>query len=366
MKLQVAETDPQRDFRWMKFVSAHPEATVYHHPAWLKVLGGEYGQKPAHLACQSKGGDVLAVLPMLVTRGLPFGLGGGLASRRYSSLPRTPLAGPLSIDPEATTAILRHAIAISQTRHQLQIKPYSADIDCSVDGLVATPWRFTYILELPKRGEGEFRIPDASERAKIKWALKKAKKSGIVVRPAETQRELREWYLTYLETMRRNVIPARSFRFFDRLWTELRPVNMIRILLAECETDRNKKIIAGSVFLMFGNTVSYAFSGMLRSFSGLRANDAIQWMAINSACQEGFQQFDFGEVPDGNIALAQFKTKWGAKPVRLVRYGTEPLLSMQDEEKTSKEALMVGLKALWRRLPLTVTAYLGDRIYSYM
>lgn len=34
----IVELDPWRDSRWETFVLGHPDATIYHHPAWLKVL----------------------------------------------------------------------------------------------------------------------------------------------------------------------------------------------------------------------------------------------------------------------------------------------------------------------------------------
>jgi hypothetical protein len=194
--------------------------------------------------------------------------------------------------------------------------------------------------------------------------VKKACKLGVTVRPARNEADLRHWYGTYLETMRRNMIPPRSYRFFTALWMALRPAGMMELLIAEYGEGAKKEIIAGSVFLMFGQTVSYAFNGMRRQYGSLRANDAIQWQAINAACQEGFQLFDFGEVPEGHDQLAKFKSKWGAQPTRLYRYVTPALPAPKSAEVDSPYNIGSFSQIIWQYVPLKLTEWMGDQIYS--
>jgi Acetyltransferase (GNAT) domain len=366
--LRVAETNPQTDPRWESLVNEHPNGSIYHHPAWLQVLEREYGQKGLHFICEDVSGRVRAILPMQYTRGLPLGFKRAVAGRRLSSLPRTPLAGPLSLDTGATIALLKEAVrrAAVNPGIQLQIKMQSRDLDGLVDGLLSRPWRMSYLLRLPKSSEGPFRIPNSHSRASIKWAVNKATKLGVVVRPAETESDLSVWYALYLETMRRNVVPPRSYRFFAALWDLLRPRGMMQLVLAEQEVRGRRRIIAGSIFFMFGRTVSYAFSGSCLKDFPLRANDVIQWRAINEACKNGYCYFDFGEVPEGNDELAKFKTKWGAEPVRLHRYYYP---SPPDSIAESVESVGYGemlRNAVWRRLPLPAISWIGNRIFSYL
>lgn len=364
--LRVVETNPEADPRWGTFLLQHPNGSIYHHPAWLMALEREYGQKCVYLICENASGQILAILPLMHTRGFPFHWGGALTGCRLSSLPRTPIAGPLSIDSHATVAVLREAIrrVSQQTGTQLQIKTQGPELDGLVDGLCCMPWRETYLLQLPTREP--FCVSDSHHRAKLRWALKKAAKLGVHARPAETKAELSTWYQLYLETMRRNIVPPRPFRFFAALWASLRPKNMMQLVLAEQEIAGRRRIMAGSVFLMFHRTISYAFNGARFQDLALRPNDVIQWHAINESCRNGFRLFDFGEVPEGNADLAKFKRKWGAEPIRLFRYYypgcRETKVSLADSAGYGH--LITG--ALWRRLPLAATAWLGDRIYAYL
>ncbi len=366
--LRVIETDPQTDPRWTALVLSHPDGSVYHHPAWLQALSKEYRQKTLCLACESEDGRLVAAMPMMYTRGLPFNVGGSLTGRRLSSLPRTPLAGPLSKDDRATVAILKAALArVREQRHvQLQIKLGGPELHGLVEGLYCLPWRNSYLLRLPTNSEGPFYISNNHERARIRWAISKAAKSGVIVRPAETESELRAWYRIYLSTMRRNCIPPRPYRLFSALWEILRPQDMMQLLLAEHHQSGRSRIIAGSIFFTFGHTVSYAFNGSCLGDLSLRPNDAIQWRAINDACRNGYRRFDFGEVPDEHHELAKFKSKWGAKPARMYRcYSPVP----EDAEKVgdyTKSGATSLAENLWRRLPIKATQWMGDRMYSYL
>src|SRR6476620_6370209 len=121
--LRVVKVDPQADERWEPFVAAHPEGTIYHHPVWLQVLEKTYGYRPACLLCEDIDGRVRGVFPLLETRGLITGKG-------LLSLPRTPTAGPIALDPRATTALLQTAVkrASAERGTKLQLKMSSADL----------------------------------------------------------------------------------------------------------------------------------------------------------------------------------------------------------------------------------------------
>jgi len=366
--LQVTEMNPQTDPRWESFVVGHPNGSIYHHPLWVEALEREYGQKGVYLSCVDAAGQVLAILPLLYTRGLPFNWGGAVAGRRLSSLPRTPIAGPLSIDPRATVAVLQEAVRrVSQKPGtRLQIKTQRTELDGLVDGLVCTPWRLSYVLQLTDGAEEPFRIGRSHHRRGIKSNINKAEKLGVHVRAAETEADLRIWHMLYADTMRRNFVPPRPYRFFAVLWELMHPREMMQLLLAEQERAGRKKILAGSIYLRFGRTVTYAFNGSSFDDLLLRPNDAIFWHALNAAHRQGFQSFDFGEVAEGNSELASYKCKWGSTPVRLYRYYYPAFRDLESGYFESGGFLQSLGAAVWSRLPLKATTWLGDRIYRYL
>jgi hypothetical protein len=365
-RLHVAELDPGGDPRWASLVAGHPQGLIYHHPAWLATLGREYGRRPLVLGCEDDGGRLHGVLPLLSTRGLPFRRGGHLVGRRLSSLPRTPAAGPLAVSDEAREALITAAVARvrAQPGIQLQLKLTSPALDGMMDGLVGIRWRLSYELTLTEDPD-ELRFGDGRTHRRNTWAVNKARRLGVRVRPAETEAELRAWYRLYLETMRGLAVPARSYRFFQAAWDVLRPLGFMRLLLAEQPADGGTRLLAGSVFLMFGQTVHYAFTGWHRADHSLRANDLIHWQAIQDACRQGFRRYDFGEVAGNQQSLAAFKSKWGSSATQLYRYHFPS--PGPAESAGSDNGRLHGLAmATWRRLPLRATAIVGDRIYQYL
>jgi hypothetical protein len=365
--LKIVVADPATDPRWEDFVRTHPDRSIYHHPLWLSALQQEYEQSSVHLACEGSDGKFLAVLPMLYTRGFPFNLGGALSGRRLSSLPRTPLGGPLSTDPEATVALLETAVSLIQREPDvyLQIKTQSTYLDGLVNGLVRTPWRATYVVDLPADPD-QLRFGNNVTRHRVKWAVNKATKLGLRVRAAETEAELRQWYRLYLSAMRRNAVPPRPYRFFQSLWRLLRSDHLMQLLLAEQIEGSRRRLLAGSIFLTYGRSVCYAFTGCRKEDLALHPNDLIQWHAIHDACRNGFNRYDFGEVPEEHSELATFKGKWGSHAVPLYRYYYPSPQSSISSAQSPVGRFRRLTAAAWSRLPMTITAILGDRIYSYL
>ena len=365
LTLRALEIDFRTDSRWQSFVEAHPNGTIYHSPLWLDVLEKEYGHKTVALVCENGDGELRALLPLVYTKGLPLHIGGQSGSRRLSSLPRTPFGGPLSLDRLASAVVLR--AAIERVKHdphlRLQVKTHEEGLDKLADGLVCKPWRLTYVLELPNRPE-DLLFGNSRNRNRIRWAVHKATREGVQIRAAETPEELHAWYELYLDTMRRNVVPPRPRRFFENLWNSMYVPGFMQLLLAEQVSGARKRLVAGSIFLMFGQTMTYAFNGARRKDLSLRPNDAILSFAIQHARDAGFHILDFGEVPAGHTRLAEFKSKWGSKPRQLVRY-YYPASSEAVSEQPDGYAYRLA-QTVWQKLPLRTTAVLGDWFYAHL
>jgi CelD/BcsL family acetyltransferase involved in cellulose biosynthesis len=351
------------DSRWDAFVERHPDGLVYHHSHWLHALERENGGPLLALACESADGSLLGVLPLLATRGLPL-VRGALTARRLASLPRTPIAGPLAADREVAAALVHEAAAYAEgAGMQLQLKVDGRRLDGLMPGLVGTPWRENYVLGLPAE-QHQLRFGDARSHNRIKWAIGKAERADVAVRTADGEDDLRAWYALYLETMRDHVVPPRPYRFFRALWELMKPAGLFELVLAEQRAVHPPRLLAGSIFLMLGGTVFYAFNGRHRSSLDLRPNDLVMWAAINAAVRRGFRRFDLGEVATGQSGLAKFKQKWGADVTRLYRYYCPPVAANEAPDAEIHPHRIAA--AVWQRLPLRTTAFAGKIVYHYL
>src|ERR1039457_3399898 len=155
-KVRAVEINFKEDPRWDEFVSLHTDALIYHHSSWLAALEREYGQRCRCLACEDSSGRLSAILPLFYTKGLPFKVGRSANGYRLSSLPRTPVAGPLALDDEAMTAVLRHAVELvrAEPRLQLEIKTREDGLSNLVPELSCVSWQLTYVRELPLHTDG--------------------------------------------------------------------------------------------------------------------------------------------------------------------------------------------------------------------
>jgi hypothetical protein len=355
----VIELDPCADSRWSEFVASHPDALVYHHAAWLAALGEGYGHRPGGLA-YARDGKLLGVLPLARTRG-------AISGRRLVSLPYTPVAGPLASDRTITGELLRAAVDLTRegSGQRLEIKssdPSLPDVD---DDLTRLTWTDTYVRELPPAGEN-LRFGNSRNHGRIKWAVNKANRLGVHVREAERESDVRDWYALYLKTMRTHAVPPRPYRFFAALWDLLAPRGLMSLLLAERVEGVRRRLIAGSILLRHGATVFYAFNGRRDEDLSLRPNDLIQWHAMHAATQAGFRFYDFGEVEADQHGLGDFKSKWGARPRSLYRYFAPPPGEGKVGPVASGGFLHRTGAAVWRRLPLRVTAAVGAQLYRHV
>ena len=86
-RFEVSALDPTCDPHWDRLAASHPDFTVFHSSAWMRVLSKTYGHKPLVL-CWSSKGEPAAALPILE-------VASPLTGRRGVSLPFTDFCEPL-------------------------------------------------------------------------------------------------------------------------------------------------------------------------------------------------------------------------------------------------------------------------------
>ncbi|MGR6964715.1 lipid II:glycine glycyltransferase FemX [Geodermatophilus sp. URMC 61] len=363
--LHVRECDPTLDDRWDRFVADHPDGHIYQSAGWFSVVTAFTGHAPTALMCEDGAGRLRGVLPMVCRPA-------GLLSRRthyYSSLPHSPFAGPLADSDEATAAMLRAAAARVEADPGtwLSVRSTTGGLDQWLPVSVTT--RTTYVRELPPP-EQPLRFGNSHNHGVKRRAVEKVERSGVRVRAAETESDLRAWYRLYLATMRRHVVLPMPYRFFLTVWRILGPSGHAQLLLAEQERGSAANLLVGSLFLRFGGTVMYAKNGRDPDEVSSQPNDAILWRAMHDAWKAGYRYFDLGEVRENQESLGQYKMKWGARPqsFHVYRYpyaASSPTASRDTGTGRLSPRIAAASRNLWQRVPLRATAAIGERWYSW-
>jgi hypothetical protein len=363
--LRVEAVDPVRDPRWDGYVCAHPDSLLYHRSGWLVALTAECPTEVVGLICTDQFGAVRGVLALVETRGLPFGLGGETLGHRLSSLPRTPVAGPLATTPDAAGALVSAAIErADERRARLQLKTATPALDGIVDGLIGTPWRESHVVPLPDDVDA-LRFGDSRHHAAIIRGIRKAQRAGLTVREAQEEADLRAWYRLYLETCRYRTQPARAYRFFAALWNAFGGTGLVTLLVAEHVTGGRRTMVAGNLLFTSRGRLTYAFSGGTRRALPSRPNELLHWEAMRAAIRAGQAIYDLGEVGEDNEGLSRYKAKWGGTTERTYRYYVPRLAAASGDYLVAPRfsRTRAAAVAAWRRVPLGVTAYVGERVY---
>ncbi len=349
--------------KWDEFVASHPEGQIYFTTSWLKIIQQESGEKLIRLACVDDKENILGVMPLVTTKGFPLGMGGVAASARLSSLPRTPIGGPLSTSDEIDTLLLDAAIELlgKFNKKILQVKSLSDKLNNSKEELVCIPWRDSFVLDIPEDTKKEIRFGDSKNHTKIKTGVNKSISSGVRLEISNDINDLKEWHNLFLETMRIHSTPARSLQFFQSLWNKFYDRGQMKLYKAVY----NNKLIAGSIFFYFNGNVHYAFNGSERINLTLRPNDLIHWHAIAQAQKDGFRTYDFGEVSKNDVGLAAYKKKWGTKIIQIYHYYFPEQISLYGNE-IDIESTQGWKQKIIERLPLNVSAILGKWTYKYL
>ena len=362
--IEVIRADTDLNSKWDEYVKNHTDGTIYHTSSWLTIIEMETGRNILKLASIDSSNDINGIFPLQYTTGFPFGAGGIPGAKRLSSLPRTPIGGPLTSNSAVTQALIERAVSIvsDDPDRLLQIKSYSSDLNNEVKSLNKYLWREIYLKEIPDYPE-EMRFGNSKNHSVVKRAVNKAKKNGVTYRVADSLEDLKIWYQLYLDTMRYNITPARSFSFFNNIWDIMRPGNLMQLVLAELDENEKKTTISGNILFFYNKVVTYAFNGSNRKHFNLRPNDILHWEAIYSAQREGYRYYDLGEVSADNSGLAAYKKKWNSTVWELYHYYYPKPENLEDDDLDL--GTTGGMKRkLWQLLPLSLTAKIGERVYK--
>jgi CelD/BcsL family acetyltransferase involved in cellulose biosynthesis len=107
--------------------------------------------------------------------------------------------------------------------------------------------------------------------------------------------------------------------------------------------------------------LTYKYGASDARFWGMRPNHALFWLAIQAACADGYEFFDFGRTDLEDEGLRQFKSGWGGVE--------EPLEYTTLGKPAGGPSRMAGAtgaaRALLRHSPPWVCRAAGGLLYRY-
>jgi hypothetical protein len=293
---------------WRAVYAADPHALLYHSPEWVDLLCSTGGYEDASRLYELPGGR-LAVLPMVrnrvIRREASFPLGWGMGG----------LLAPGGV--RASDVAAAFAELGSRRVAQISLRP---------DPLSGSAWeaahprnalrvpRLAHVLDL----EGGFaHIWSKRFTGVARTAVRKAERSGLTVECDTTGRLLPVHYQLFDQSLAR--------------WRGHRRDPLAKLTAMAKHLDGACRLWvawldgrpAASIIVIQGPNANIARGAMDKDLAGpTRANYLLHRLAIEDACSAGCRYYHMGES-GASQPLAQFKTRFGARPYRSAEYHLE-------------------------------------------
>jgi CelD/BcsL family acetyltransferase involved in cellulose biosynthesis len=331
------------DKHWMEFVALNPQATVFHHPAWLKPLAECYGFRPFIIAVSDSGGRVLAGLPVMEIRS-------PMTGRRWVSLPFTDYCPPLYDDLDALVQLTQDLAFLYQTHKvpRIEIRWELPDFP----PIQSYPAYYLHGVKLVSDSQVVLKRFERTHRQNIGTAENR----GVHIERGTESEHLHRFYQLQLETRRRKGLPVQPRKFFDLLGKQILAQGLGFILLAYKDTQ----CLAGGFFMNYQQTLTYKYAASSGEDQQYRPNNLLSWTAMRWGCENGYTVFDLGRTELENAGLRRFKKGWGAKETPL----TYSMLSTMPPKKNNGKLKSIMEKVI-QKTPPWVCRVTGELLYRH-
>jgi hypothetical protein len=332
------------DERWLAFASSRPEVSIFHHPAWTKLLAESYGYQPFIMAVSNSEDRILAGLPMIEMRS-------SLSGRSWVCLPFTDHCALLSSDYQYS-GYLFDCLGRYYSERQL----HRLEIRCEPPMPLDPPLRLLYVRHsmslCPDLDAVASRFHDTHQKN-----IKVAQRKGLRIERGCSPEHMDAFYGLQLLTRQRKGIPVQPRSFFELLRTGLLENGLGFILLAY----KDDECLAAAIFLHWQQTLTYKYSASSLEGRNLCPNNLILWSAIRWGCENGHTLLDMGRTDLANSGLRWFKTGWGAEEVPLYYYAFPSTVRNLGDSGSTRI-----LRRLIRNSPSWVCRLSGELFYRYL
>jgi FemAB-related protein (PEP-CTERM system-associated) len=329
---------------WDRFVARHPQGSVYHLSVWRHILARAFG-KQWYLIAALQDGDLCAGLPLVHLQSRLFG-------NFLVSMPYVNYGGLLTEHGTWAEPLLQQAVLLGRRlgASYVELRHLTPDYP----NLPVSTEKVSMWLPLPDTAEALF----TAFKAKLRSQVRKGEKNGLGVRIGSTEL-LQDFYTVFVRNMRDLGTPVYACAFF-RLILEAFPDTARLVII----TGENQQPLAGGFVLGYRDRLEIPWAASIREYNHLQANMWLYWQCMKYACEQGYRVFDFGRSTLGSSTF-KFKEQWGARPVQHFWYyhlDTAPTMP-QLHPHNPKFRLAI---ALWQRLPLPVTRWLGPALVKHL
>lgn len=338
---RIAALSVDFEAAWNRYVEHHPAATICHTLGWKRAVEQTFGHQAHYLIAEADDGRLVGVLPLFLVRS-------ALAGRMLVSVPYATTGGVLA-DNESTAQGLHDAarnLCDVLCARVLELRSVvAADPTLQIiEGYAG------FRRELPNREDDVLGWLPRKARAAARRA---AEKHPLTVEYEDANVNC-VWDL-YSRSMRRLASPNYPLRFFRTLLEQTPGRHDVQ--LVRCDG----RPAAGLITFYFAGTAMPYFVGNDERVDAYGLNNYLYWQAMQRAVQRRCRVYDFGRTRCDNTGPYDFKRFHGFEPTPLGYQRYVPAGGRAPDLRPSSPRWMAA-RAAWRRLPLSLTRWLGARL----
>lgn len=351
MSVVIKEVNQASQQAWERYVSTHPQGTLFHTLTWRDAVQETFGHDSLYLSAW-RDETLVGVFPLMRVRSR-------LAGTVLVSVPYGVYGGTLADDDEAHTALLDRAQHLADRWQAQWIDIRSMEPQWPHLPVVRRYVTFRKHLpddpgqvlkELPRKARAAAR--QARERYKLQVSFDDAHLDTV-------------WSL-YSQSMRRVASPNYPHKFFRLLIERTVEGTDDRTLDADSHREGHLvqlisyrgRPIAGLISFIYRDTLMPYFAGCDERFEKVHPNNFLYLTAMEHGIRIGCQEFDFGRTRIDNVGPYNFKRFQGFEPTPLHYQYYVPTGGRVPDLHPGNRKLDVA-RRLWPKLPLSVTRPLG-------
>jgi len=285
--------DPISSPEWRSLVET-TSSSLFHSPVWMRVINETYGTDMSAAIIERDGAPVA---------GVAWSESNDLIGRKRITLPYSDFCDVLGDDENDRLALARSVIADD-------LPWVVRTFDGNLPGLRPNSEAMRHF-----KWHGLDVTPDedsllAAMTSNSRRGIRKAERSGVEIRQAESKADLREWFLLHLRLRKyKHHLLAQPFSFFERMWDLLIDQGDGFLLMAFHEG----KLLGGTLYLTWGDTCYYKYNASDHGSLNLRPNNLLTWAGALEAKRRGLKILDFGRSSASQQGLIDYKAGFGAK-----------------------------------------------------
>jgi len=311
LKSRVACLSPPDRAAWDGLVASASEATVFHTSAWAELWVAEWrGSRWVALVLEDEKGYAGGVPAIVRNRGIgravfsmPFGTYGG-------PLVRADHPDPASVRRELLGSFAQLAGGSWTLRSELTwYRGNRAEIPARLPAVE----RITHVLKL----ERDFEALAQGFAPPTRRLVRQAAESGLTIRSAADESDVRAYYDMAVETVRRRGGEAKPYSLYERIYRSFGPEGLARYHLVH----HGETPVAGSLHLFHQGVAMNWLTVSSEASWPLRPNNFLIAGILATLCDAGYLEYDLGGSPSDAAGLIRFKEGWGATPRPLVVAG---------------------------------------------